>query len=308
MNRNGVRPRSRPPGQRLAPVLSVVVPAYESAAYIGATVAKLIHFFTINDVHGEVVVVDDGSRDDTAAVAASAGASTIRQDRNRGKGAALRIGMLAARGDVRAFTDADLPYGTAPLYPAMQCIIERRFHAVLGDRTLPGSSYESARASRAIVSSAASFVFRTLVTGGIYDTQCGFKAFRGDVAKEIFSMTRIDGFAIDVELIYLLLKHRLDIKRLPVQLERNAKSSVRVIRDSSRAFVDIARMRTASASGKYRSDYLVECLKTDMLADEAHWSIGHPDLAAGPRQALESGAGHVPHAVLAALPADRGAS
>ncbi len=267
-----------------SPELSVVVPAYNSARYIGATVDKLARFLDQRGIRGEIVVVDDGSADDTAAAAAvSPLAIVVRQERNRGKGAALRAGMARARGDVRAFTDADLPYGTEPLDRAMHYITERRFHAVLGDRTLPGSTYADSGPLRAVVSELSSLAFRTLVTGGIYDTQCGIKAFRGDVAAELFRLSRVDGFAIDVELIYLLLKYRLDIKRFPVQLLRNSSSSVRVVRDSWRAFVDIGRMRRNWAVGRYRSPYLVSCLVSDMEYDEGWWR----GLAAGDRSADE---------------------
>jgi dolichyl-phosphate beta-glucosyltransferase len=175
--------------------------------------------------------------------------------------------MAVATGDIRAFTDGDLPYGMEPLPLAIAYIQERRYHAVIGDRTLPGSAYDSTGLLRTIVSELASFAFRTLVTGGIYDTQCGFKVFRGDVAAEVFRLTAIKGFAIDVELIYLLLKYRLDLKRIPVQLERNAPSSVRVVRDSLRAFRDIATIRINWARGRYRSPALIALLQTELRDD-----------------------------------------
>ncbi len=265
------------PGSVLRPVepgpeLSVVVPAFNSARYIGETVGALAAFLDRRGIRGEIIVVDDGSTDDTErAAAVSPLAIVVRQPRNRGKGAALRAGMARARGDVRAFTDADLPYGAEPLDRAMHYITDRKFHAVLGDRTLPGSTYADSGPLRAVVSELSSFAFRTLVTGGIYDTQCGMKAFRGDVAGELFRLARIDGFAIDVELIYLLLKYRLDIKRFPVQLQRNSPSSVRVIRDSYRAFQDIARMRRNWTAGRYRSPYLLSLLAADMADDDSAW-------------------------------------
>jgi len=149
----------------------------------------------------------------------------------------------------------------------MHYVTDRRYHAVIGDRTLPGSDYESTGPLRTIVSEVASFAFRTLVTGGIYDTQCGFKVFRGDVAAEVFRLARIDGFAIDVELIYLLLKYRLDLKRIPVVLERNAPSSVRVVRDSATAFRDIATIRWNWATGRYRSPALAALLQEELRVD-----------------------------------------
>jgi dolichyl-phosphate beta-glucosyltransferase len=186
---------------------------------------------------------------------------------HRGKGAALRAGVVEARGDIIAFTDADLPYKLDALTLAMTYIGDRRFHAVVGDRTLPGSKFEQVGPLRGFISSLASFAFRTLVTGGVYDTQCGFKVFQGDVARELFRLSRTDGFAIDVELIYLLLKYRLDIKRIAVQLERTAPSSVRVVRDSASAMRDIALIRLRWASGRYRSTLLSEILERELRED-----------------------------------------
>jgi dolichyl-phosphate beta-glucosyltransferase len=249
------------------PELSVVIPAFNSAAYIDATVGSVLAFFAAAGLDGEIVVADDGSTDGTAD--AIRGAVNVRVIRlpHRGKGAAVRAGMQAARGGIRAFTDADLPYGTDALPLAMRYIRERHYHAVIGDRTLPGSAYEDAGPLRTALSELASFVFRTLVTGGIYDTQCGFKVFRGDVAAEVFRLARIDGFAIDVEVIYLLLKYRLDVKRIPVRLERNAPSSVHVVRDSAAAVRDIASIRFNLARGRYRSPRLVQLLQDELRAD-----------------------------------------
>jgi hypothetical protein len=138
----------------------------------------------------------------------------------------------------------------------------------VGDRTLPGSSYESVAPTRALLSEIASFTFRTLITGGFYDTQCGFKAFRGDVAREVFRLATIDGFAIDVEVLYLLLKYRLDIKRIPVRLERNSTSTVRPVRDAGRAARDIVRMRLNWRRGRYVSEVLAAILADDLARDE----------------------------------------
>lgn len=259
----------------VTPELSVIVPAYNAADYIGATVDELLAYFERQGLDAEVVVVDDGSNDGTAEmVPTSPRVHMVRLPRNRGKGAALRAGMLAATGRVRIFTDADLPYGTAPIGYAHGYISQRRFHAVIGDRTLPGSRYAHSGPLRTSISWLASLTFRTLVTGGIYDTQCGFKAFRGDVAQELFGLSEVDGFAIDVELIYLMLKYRLELKRIPVHLERNAPSSVRVIRDSLRASVDILRMRGRWARGHYASPTLEQIRSGDLAADSAEFRAG----------------------------------
>jgi glycosyltransferase involved in cell wall biosynthesis len=262
--------------------VSVVMPAFNSAAYLDANVGAALAFLAEHDLDGEVVIADDGSTDGTADSVRAAPNVRVLRLPHRGKGAALRAGMAAATGDIRAFTDADLPYGLDALPLAISYIRERRFHAVVGDRTLPGSTYQDPGPLRRIISELASFAFRTLVTGGIYDTQCGFKVFRGDVAEELFRLTRIDGFAIDVELIYLVLKHRLDLKRIPVQLQRNAPSSVRVIRDSLRAFRDIATIRLNLALGHYWSPYLTRLLEDELHADVAGARPGRRGVPAAP--------------------------
>jgi dolichyl-phosphate beta-glucosyltransferase len=257
----------------MTPAVTVVLPAFNAAPYIASTVTELDAFLAKQGLSREIIVVDDGSTDGTArAVPNLASVKLVHLPANRGKGAAIRAGMQEATGAVRVFTDADLPYGAEPILIARRYIEERGFHAVVGDRTLPGSSYQHERLLRRAVSEVASFTFRTLVTGGIYDTQCGFKAFRNDVADGLFRISRIDGFAVDVELIYLLLKHRLDIKRMPVRLRYNAGSSVRVVRDSVRAALDILRMRANWGRGLYQSPELGGLLARE--AEELRSSSG----------------------------------
>lgn len=249
------------------PAVSLVMPAFNSVRYADDNVGRALSFFETAGVDGEVVVADDGSTDGTADSIRSDPRVTVLRLPHRGKGSAVRAGMAVATGEIRAFTDGDLPYGLGRLPLAMRYIRERRYHAVIGDRTLPGSDYESTGLLRTLVSEVASFAFRTLVTGGIYDTQCGFKVFRGDVAAEVFRLARVDGFAIDVEIIYLLLKYRLDLKRIPVVLERNAPSSVHVVRDSTRAFRDIATIRWNWSTGRYRSLVLAALLQQELRLD-----------------------------------------
>ena len=250
-----------------APELSLVLPAYNAASFIDQNVGRVLDWFERTGISGELVVADDGSTDGTADAVRAASNVRVLRLAHRGKGGALHDGMTAATGSIRAFTDADLPYGLDVLSLAMKWIRERRYHAVIGDRTLPGSEYARPGPVRAILSSLASFTFRTLVTGGIYDTQCGLKVFRGDVAAEIFRLSRINGFAIDVEVIYLLLKYRLDLKRMPVQLEASGPSSVRAVRDAVIAARDVALIRSNWASGRYRSAALEEILRLDVLND-----------------------------------------
>ena len=249
------------------PALSLVIPAYNSARYLNDNVLRVRDFYARAGIDGEIVVADDGSTDGTADSVPESDRIRVLRLPHQGKGAALRAGMAATSGEICGFTDADLPYGTDPLPLAISYIQDRRYHAVIGDRTLPGSTFASPGLLRTAVSEIASFSFRTLVTGGIYDTQCGFKIFRGDVGREIFRLARINGFAIDVEVISLLLKYRLDLKRIPVRLERNEPSSVRVLHDSARAFRDIATIRWNWSTSRYRAPLLVDLLQEELRRD-----------------------------------------
>jgi dolichyl-phosphate beta-glucosyltransferase len=263
-----------------APDVSLVIPAFNSVRYLGANVGRVADFYLRAGIDGEIVVADDGSTDGTADAIAETDRVRVLRLPHRGKGAAVRAGMAVTTGSVCGFTDADLPFGTQTLPLAISYLTDRRFHAVIGDRTLPGSTYERPAALRRVISELASFSFRTLITGGIYDTQCGFKMFRGDAGREVFRLTRIDGFAIDVEVIYLFLKYRLDVKRVPVRLERNERSSVRVVRDSLAAFRDIAAIRGNWAAGRYRSAVLVHLLEEELRRDVRHAGERHERAAA----------------------------
>ena len=235
--------------------LSLVLPAFDCAPFIAETVRRALDHFDERGIRGEVVVADDGSTDGTADhVPAAANVRVLRLP-HRGKGGALRAGMTVAGGRIRAFTDADLPYGLEPLAQASRLIDEGHAHAVIGDRTLPGSAYRSTPLRR-VLSGSAGLAFRMLVVGRIRDTQCGFKVFRGDVAAELFRLARVDGFAIDIEVLSILLRHGLDVQRIPVRFEGKVLSSVHVLHDSARAARDVVTIRLDWALGRYRSTVL----------------------------------------------------
>ena len=241
-----------------APDLSVVLPCYRSAALARRSVDRLCDFLDRGTLSYEVIVVDDGGGDfRSAAFDDREQVRLVELPRNRGKGAAVIAGMLAARGEVRAFTDVDLPYDPDRLVVMAGCIRDLGYHLVIGDRTLPGSTYTTAISFKRSLASAlfSDFVGR-IVTGGYFDTQCGLKAVRGDVAELVFPLLHVDRFAFDVELVYLALKHRLDIKRIPVQLRNNETSTVRLFRDSARGVVDVLRIKYHQMLGHYQCDAL----------------------------------------------------
>lgn len=239
------------------PALSVVLPVYGAGDLARRSATTLADYLDRLPDTWEILVVDDGGNDFAQApLPDHPGIQLIQHPRNLCKGAAVRTGMLAARGEVRLYTDVDLPYDLH-LIPTLAGHVRSGFHLAVGDRTLPGSTYVAPRSPvRRALSAVASQFIGSLVTGGFHDTQCGIKAFRADVAEELFRLATIPGFSFDVEVIYIALKHRLDIKRVPVQLRRNDSSSVRVVRDSLRSATDLLGIKVRQLRGRYHSDVL----------------------------------------------------
>ena len=245
-----------------SPDLSVILPCYCTASLALRSASELATFLADSPLTWEIIIVDDGGGDFSHdSLSRGNSIRLLKLPHNLGKGAAVRAGMLAASGRVRIFTDVDLPYDPDLLLVIAEYIQHHGFHLVIGDRTLPGSSYPlNVGWQRRLASALCSTLVGTMVTGGFFDTQCGLKGFRGDVAEAIFSHTRIDRFAFDVEVIYLALYHRLDIKRIPVQLRNNETSSVRLLPDAARMLCDILSIKSHQVRGAYQCPELQETL------------------------------------------------
>lgn len=243
--------RPAPPGDRR---LSVVIPAWRAEATIAATVRSLRERLETEVGPGEleIVVVDDGSPDATAAAAEGAGADrVVRLATNRGKGAAVRAGVLAARGRVIAFTDADLAYDPALLLRLL-AEVEGGWDVVVGSRRhVETVTLVRARRLREITGRVFNLISLAVVLGAYRDTQCGLKAFRSDAAKRIFSVARIDRFAFDVEVFHLAERYRMALIEMPVTLADPGGSSVRVGPDSLRMLIDLVRIRRLAGRGEY---------------------------------------------------------
>ena len=234
--------------------LSIVVPAYHEVDRIGDTVTRIRRELADIDAEGgvEVIVVDDGSADGTADAALAAGATNaIALPRNRGKGGAVRAGMLASHGRVVAFTDADLAYDPAHLR-ALLHEAEHGWDVVIGNRHHPDSCVERSSGLRAVGSHIVNRLSAAVLLAAPRDTQCGLKAFRCDVARAIFARTRIDGFAFDIEVLHLVERNEWSLQEIPVRLDESGDSStVRPMRDVIRLSMDLARVRRWATLGAY---------------------------------------------------------
>ncbi len=234
--------------------ISIVIPAYNEASRIGPTLKEL-HRYLGQLLTCELLLVDDGSTDNTAQTAQSAVAHSqsfrvVRLDENQGKGAAVRAGVLQARGSSIFVVDADLPYRLDAFDRALESL-ESGADLVIGSRDHPQSEIDpSYPRYRSIAGRLFARVVNWQVPVRIFDTQCGFKAFRDEAAKELFRPLQTRHYAYDIE---LLLRARLAgyrVERIPVKLARPHGSRVRFFRDSIRMLQDLRKIKRMYLQGQ----------------------------------------------------------
>lgn len=234
--------------------VSVVIPAFDEADRISETVHRLRSTLSSIGSEGglELVVVDDGSRDATTDRALAAGADqVVVQPRNLGKGAAVRTGMMAARGRTVVFTDADLAYAPDQVLHIVEAI-EDGWDVAIGDRRHPDTTtLVAATWPRVLGSRVVNLLVHLVLLGSFRDTQCGLKGCRSDVGRFIFSRAQVDGFAFDIEMLHLVERHGFSVAELPVEVANSTRSTVRPGWEVVRLVWDIARIRHRSATGAY---------------------------------------------------------
>ena len=239
--------------------LSIVIPAYNEALRLGNTLQAVVNYVRQHSPETEIIVVDDGSADDTAAIAreifnndTSLRTSVISYKSNLGKGRAVRLGLLAARGDVVLFSDADLstPISEAP--KLVEPIVNGQFDVTFGSRALdreligvhqPWRREQGGRVFNLVVRLATGLPF--------WDTQCGFKAFRMSVCRPLVEAATVDRFGFDVELLYLAFRAGLRLQEVPVRWDHNEGSKVNVLSDSFRMLSEVGLIRQQARRGVY---------------------------------------------------------
>lgn len=228
--------------------LSLVIPAYNEAGRIGATVTHVCDYLDRQSYDWEVIVVIDGGPKAAADEARAAAGDrrnvrVLENDLNRGKGYSVRRGFAEARGDRLVFIDADLSLPVEGL-DAMLARFDLGADVVIASRTAPGSRVEGAPpAMRDLMSKVFNLAVQALAVPGISDTQCGFKGFTAAAAKKIFSVAGSDRFGFDVEALYLARRNRFRIDELPVICRYHGGSSVSRVSDGVRMFADILAIR-----------------------------------------------------------------
>jgi len=227
--------------------LSIVIPAYNEAERISPTLDRVLEWLDEEGRSAEVVVVDDGSKDDTCGVVRARAASDdrlrlVENGANRGKGYSVAHGVREARGAWILFSDADL---STPVEELNKLEAGRGDAPIsIGSRALPDSDLKKRQPFyREMMGRSFNLLVQTLVFPGIKDTQCGFKLFRADVAKVLFELRTIDGFAFDVEVLFLARKHGHAVAEIPVVWINDEASRVDPIRHSLKMFADIMKVR-----------------------------------------------------------------
>jgi glycosyltransferase involved in cell wall biosynthesis len=231
-------------------VASLVIPAYDERNRIEACLRSVAGWIRTRPGgwNWEVILVDDGSSDGTKGAARQIAGEIgltleiLRHERNRGKGAALRTGVLASSGDPVLLADADL---STPLTEWVKLAERLPTHPVaIGSRAIEeGLVRRKQPLYRRLLGKAGNVLVRLFAVPGIRDTQCGFKLFRGDVARELFGRARVDGFASDMEILYLARRRGYPIAEVPVLWFHSPESKVSLLRDAIPTLWDLLRLR-----------------------------------------------------------------
>lgn len=227
--------------------ISVCVPMYNESSIIADTAAKLHRYMTEhfeNDF--EIVFADDGSRDGSADIVNSLGLSGVRvvgYEKNQGKGCAVRTGVLASEGDIVMFTDADLAYGMDIIEKAFKILVKGEYPVLVASRAKHKDGYEGYTPIRKLASRTYIKVLNLFGGIKISDAQCGFKGFRGDIARRIFSHCQTNNFAFDLEVILIAQKMNLRIYELPAKIINHRESKVNVIKDAFKMLKEISRIK-----------------------------------------------------------------
>ena len=236
---------------------SIIIPAYNEAARVGATLEKVLAYVAEQGWDAEVIAVNDGSRDNTAEVIRDYAAKNPRlrlleNPGNRGKGYSVRNGMLHAQGEILLFTDADL---SSPIEEAVKLLaaIAHGADIAIGSRWLR-SDLQTQRQPfyRQLFGRIFNGILRITLGLSFKDTQCGFKAFTRRAAMTIFPLQKIERWGFDPELLYLARKFRFKVAEVPVAWAHSEGTRISPLRDGTKMFLEMLEIRWNALSGKYR--------------------------------------------------------
>jgi glycosyltransferase involved in cell wall biosynthesis len=237
--------------------LSIIIPAYNEELRLPATLDAIVAYLNSGAEQAEIIVVDDGSSDSTVEIVKKYAQKYARlrlasNGSNRGKGYSVRNGMLAARGEIALFTDADLSTPIEEADKLLTAIRTSGYDVAIGSRAVDRSLI---KVHQSVIREQAGIFFNRLVRWimgiGFSDTQCGFKAFRTARARIIFEQQRIEGFGFDPEILFLAKRHGLRVAEIPVRWSHDAATKVNVAADGIRMFLELLVIRWNAVRGYY---------------------------------------------------------
>ena len=236
------------------PFLSIVIPAHNEEGRLPRTLGQIFVFLEKQSYGSEVIVVENGSSDRTLELASEFAARhsdmIVIHEEQRGKGNAVRRGMLEAHGEYRFICDADLSMPIDEVNKFLPPMVND-VDIVIASREAPGAVRFNEPFYRHWGGRAINLVIRLMILPGLYDTQCGFKCFRADVAENLFRQQVVMGWSFDIELLYIARRRHMRIKEIPIQWYFGKDSKVNAIRDALRMIGDIFRIHSNAWRGRY---------------------------------------------------------
>lgn len=236
------------------PFLSIVIPAHNEESRLPRTLGQIFSFLEKQTYSSEVIVVENGSSDRTLEFAQEYALRhanlIVHHEEQRGKGNAVRRGILEARGEYRFICDADLSMPIEELQKFIPTALTD-FDIAIGSREAPGAIRYNEPSYRHLGGRAINLLIQLLILPGLNDTQCGFKCFRAETTEFIFRQQTLTGWSFDIELLYLARRKKIKIKEIPIQWVFDPDSKVNAIRDALRMIGDIFRIHLNALRGKY---------------------------------------------------------
>jgi dolichyl-phosphate beta-glucosyltransferase len=237
------------------PFLSIVIPALNEEMRLPGTLAKIDAFLQQQPYTSEVIVVENGSRDNTVAVVEAFAKEhpyvKLFAGEPRGKGRAVKRGMLEACGEYRFICDADLSMPIEEVAKFLPPQLEH-YDVAIGSREAEGAKRYEEPIYRHLMGRINNFLVKLIAVRGFEDTQCGFKSFHRRAAEDLFSVQRMNGIAFDVELLYIAQKRGYQIKEVPINWYYNADSKMRLVDDSLAMIMELFEIRRNWREGRYK--------------------------------------------------------
>lgn len=227
--------------------ISLCVPMYNESSIIAKTARELHDYMSKNFFDDyEIIFSDDGSRDGSSDIVKNLNLPNVKvvgYEKNQGKGCAVRHGILASRGDIVIFTDADLAYGLDVIKEAVEIMDKGEHSIVVASRAKHSEGYEGYTFIRKLASKTYIKVLNLFGGIKISDAQCGFKTFDGEKGRKIFSLCQTNNFAFDLEVILVAQKMKLKIYELPAKIINHRESKVNVIKDAFKMTKEISKIK-----------------------------------------------------------------